>query len=546
MTDRTDINNSPQTPSNKQDCGEGRALLPDMLKARERRACEQAELIKKHGLAVISFSMNIPGEIKTGRDIEWGYEKGKNSILAVLNGCHATIVEQIEHREKTGYEFLICVDIDPLKLKKKMCRLEDDTALGRLFDIDVIGAHGEKVSREDLSLPARKCLICDEDAFVCARSRKHPVAELKEKISSILSDAYANDAATLVAKTAEKAMLSEVLVTPKPGLVDRNGSGAHDDMDIFTFTDSAAELYDYLRTCAMTGIEAKMNSGCGSESDCNEPSGSDPANPAVLFEKINVRGLIAEQEMYSATGGVNTHKGLIFSMGLLCLSYGYCLGRVSDEGTSETLTESALSMCSAMAKEFLEGRIKDAEKKAAKKGKTEGSESEYEGENKNGGKDRYETAGEKALRLYGVKGILGEAASGFESARKALPIYRKLKDMIGRNDAGVITLLKLMSLCDDTNMIKRAGYDEAKRIREEIEEELKPTDIYCNTCEMIKRDDVKDCDVTLDFAETIKKILDFASVLDKDLCERKISPGGAADLLAVVFMINDMGEKRSL
>ena len=71
---------------------EERVSLKDMLDARERRALEQERLACKCGLPVISFTMNIPGEIKVGPDIEWGYERGKREIMDLLGRLRSTTV----------------------------------------------------------------------------------------------------------------------------------------------------------------------------------------------------------------------------------------------------------------------------------------------------------------------------------------------------------------------------------------------------------------------------------------------------------------------
>ena len=70
--------------------------------------------------------------------------------------------------------------------------IEDGGGLGRLFDIDVLDAGGKKLSREDLGLPPRKCLLCEQPAHACARSRTHTVMELTEQIESILRKEFSH------------------------------------------------------------------------------------------------------------------------------------------------------------------------------------------------------------------------------------------------------------------------------------------------------------------------------------------------------------------
>ena len=89
-------------------------------------------------------------------------------------------------------------------------------------------------------------------------------------------------------------MLLEATTSPKPGLVDRLNSGAHNDMNLDTFCISAAALGRYFYACALEGAEVES---------------LDNAMP-----RLRNLGLIAEEEMYTATSGVNTHKGAIYGL----------------------------------------------------------------------------------------------------------------------------------------------------------------------------------------------------------------------------------------
>ena len=82
------------------------------------------------------------------------------------------------HEYPTGTEGFWLVNKDPLEVKKQTCKLEEKHPLGRLFYMDVLNAQGASVSRRDLGLPPRRCLICGEEAAVCARSRAHAMEDL--------------------------------------------------------------------------------------------------------------------------------------------------------------------------------------------------------------------------------------------------------------------------------------------------------------------------------------------------------------------------------
>jgi triphosphoribosyl-dephospho-CoA synthetase len=117
------------------------------------------------------------------------------------------------------------------------------------------------------------------------------------------------DALTLpdiIGMLAARALREEVCATPKPGLVDRHDSGAHSDMSLDTFLKSAQALEPYLTQFANIGFT----------SDCM---------PSGLFGRLCEDGKRAEDAMLCATGGANTHKGAIFSLGLACAAAGYCM-----------------------------------------------------------------------------------------------------------------------------------------------------------------------------------------------------------------------------
>lgn len=103
-----------------------------------------------------------------------------------------------------------------------------------------------------------------------------------------------------LADQAVKAMLNEVVTWPKPGLVNPVEHRAHPDMDVFTFIQSATSLRPYFKQAATAGL--------------NFPT----EQPAPLFfNQLRLLGQRAETTMFKATAGVNTHKGTIFSLGIL-------------------------------------------------------------------------------------------------------------------------------------------------------------------------------------------------------------------------------------
>ena len=118
---------------------------------------------------------------------EWTDQKSipfrKGSIFAVLQKENIPILTQTEFDEKTGNEIILTVDYPADRIKELTTKIEETHPFGRLFDMDVIGTDGEKLSRGVY----RKCFICGCQAQECARSRKHTVAEMQAKIEEMLS-----------------------------------------------------------------------------------------------------------------------------------------------------------------------------------------------------------------------------------------------------------------------------------------------------------------------------------------------------------------------
>lgn len=100
------------------------------------------------------------------------------------------------------------------------------------------------------------------------------------------------------------ALLGEVYTTPKPGLVDRIDNGAHKDMTRDSFLLSTEAIVPFLVKMYETGVSFALGDTFPAYKDC--------------FSHLRELGREAEEKMLRATGRINTHRGIIFSMGLLC------------------------------------------------------------------------------------------------------------------------------------------------------------------------------------------------------------------------------------
>lgn len=436
--------------------------LAQMLDAREARAQAQQLLLEQYARPIACFTMNIPGPVKDSPLIRRGFEAGWNTLRHRLP--KGKVLDARRREAVTGCEALLAVDMDSVELKKICTAIEDETPLGRLFDMDVLDSHGVKLDRGPVGGKPRNCIVCGASGRGCASRRTHTVPELQNAARRILTEHFAQEDARYVAALAVKGLLDEVLTTPKPGLVDRHNSGSHRDMDIFTFSASASALAPYFQECAQIGQETR------------------DAAPEETFRLLRAAGLRAEEVMLRATRGVNTHKGAVFTMGLLCGAAGR-LWRPEGVWQEEALFREVSAMTARAMEEDL----------------------------RRGG----DTAGQRLYASRGVQGIRGEVSRGLPSVRQVgLPVFREcLSEGMDRNDGGAVTLLHLIARVEDTNLLSRGGPEGAREAREKasalLERSPRPS-----------RGEIE--------------------TLDDWFISRNLSPGGCADLLAAVYFLQDL------
>ncbi len=443
--------------------------LEEVLAARELRLKRQCEIRSDHALPLAAVTLNIPGPVKDGLVLRRLCDYALNSLAAQL-----PVRESRRYNGLTGPEGYLLFDWPAEEVKAHAVALEEKQSFGRLLDIDVWNENGEPVSRDEYG-GKRSCFICGGNQVVCRRENKHDENEIQAEVEKRLA-AFAAYEATQVGAEAEKigaaaleAMLYEVTATPAPGLVDRLNSGAHQDMDFYTFMASSAAISSAMARCAQAGIN---HSG-----------------PLVkLLPVLRRIGQSGEQAMFKATSGVNTQKGALFLLGLLSGAAGWLTQR-----REEILAEELLRTLAAIVEGIVERELAALEAKEEL------------------------TAGEKLYLKYGVTGVRGEAANGLPAvAEQGLPTLRRaLAANMTLNDALVQTLLALMTCVEDTTVINRHRPELLRGwVRQQVSQVLAAGGMG-----------------TARGREMIAK-------LDAEFSEKRISPGGAADLLAVTWFVH--------
>lgn len=253
---------------------------------------------------------------------------------------------------------------------------------------------------------------------------------------------------------AKDSLVFEARLSPKPGLVDAENSGSHADMDLALLLKSADVLEPFFARFALAGErEAALD-------------------PVGRLFAIRPEGIAAEQAMLAATGGVNTHKGAIFLLGLLCCAAGRLAERSEPLSPARVACTAAL-VCRGVTKEL----------------------------------------GEHAGRAYarhGAGGARAEAEAGFPDVlRAALPTYEKAIFLgAEQTDAWLLALLKLIGRVKDTNVLDRGGEPVAHELKRRARAILRA--YPSGGADM--RDEIR--------------------LLDEFCRARRVSPGGSADLLA--------------
>ncbi|MGL5067789.1 MAG: triphosphoribosyl-dephospho-CoA synthase CitG [Sarcina sp.] len=266
-----------------------------------------------------------------------------------------------------------------------------------------------------------------------------------------------------LAEFASEAMLFEVSSYPSPGLVSPVSNGSHKDMNYYTFLGSISVLNKYMYEFALAGIQKDKIED--------------------IFDDIRKVGLKAEIDMFEITKGVNTHKGMIFLMGitLSALAYG-----ISMNCSFDKIQDIIKIMCRDLTSE-----LKNIDFKSLKE----------------------KSHGEKLYLEYGFLGIRGEAEDGVPLAFNiGLNCYENCSDL-SENDRLLQTLLKIMSECEDSTILHRKDLETLNYVKTKSKELLNMGGMYNS--------------------EMTKKLYE----LNEVFIEKNISPGGSADILAITVLL---------
>jgi len=286
----------------------------------------------------------------------------------------------------------------------------------------------------------------------CSTARAAPVA------TPVAAPAFCH----AIARHAIRSLYAELTLYPKPGLVSLVDNGSHTDMTAATFMRSLFALRHYFGHITRAGMEG------------------------APFARLKHLGIEAEARMLQATGGVNTHRGAVFCLGLLCAAIGQCHAR------GMALTPAAIRACLLL-------RWADA----------------LAAHTDPGASDSY---GVRVARRHAVGGARQEAALGLPAVFElALPVLRStLAGGRGRRYARVDALFALMAHISDTNLYHRGGAEGALTVRRHAQA-------------FVARGGTARPDWEA-----------HALAIHRAFVAVRLSPGGAADLLAAACLVHDV------
>lgn len=270
----------------------------------------------------------------------------------------------------------------------------------------------------------------------------------------------AEEIAEQLARFAVEALLEEVGLSPKPGLVDRYNNGSHHDLTLELMGKSAASLYGTFYEMAIAAI------------------GKEPSQH--LREQLAAIGRYGEQKMLQVTGQVNTHKGAIWTLGLLTGAAGILM---SQQGTTPLTGTGLLSAAGAIA--AFEDRFMPLQ----------------------------QTNGSKVRKRFQVRSAREEAIAGFPALHEiAFPAWDHYKNE-PEDICRLNVLLSLMAVVDDTCILNRSDMEVLHGVQQRAQDILDKGGLG------------------------ISENQEAYQLLDQYIKTNWVSPGGSADLLAATIFL---------
>ncbi|KAH8269130.1 hypothetical protein KR044_009446 [Drosophila immigrans] len=169
------------------------ADLPELLTSRECRQARQQAWLAQHECTLLVLTLVVPGPVKDSALTRGIFNLGWAALLRLCaeQGWPSPQAEALAL--STGCEGFVALRADAQRVKDCAMQLEVSRPIGRLWDIDVLDTQGRILSRRDIGLPERRCLLCGQPAKICARQRRHSSEQLLHEMERMFNDAISAD-----------------------------------------------------------------------------------------------------------------------------------------------------------------------------------------------------------------------------------------------------------------------------------------------------------------------------------------------------------------
>ncbi|WP_392559209.1 citrate lyase holo-[acyl-carrier protein] synthase [Orbus mooreae] len=157
--------------------------LEQMLVAKERRVQRQLQYLAQYQLPIISLTLVIPGAIKASSGTKYLFAEAMAMVERYFEQYNIQQVALYQDHAITGDEAIIVYNCEVVELKQHCITIEESHPLGRLWDIDVLDPTTQmSLSRNTFLHKPRQCLVCQNLAKVCGRSRQHSTDQIMQAI----------------------------------------------------------------------------------------------------------------------------------------------------------------------------------------------------------------------------------------------------------------------------------------------------------------------------------------------------------------------------
>lgn len=377
-------------------------MIDQILNAREMRSFHVKKSLEKSPL-VLLIKANIPGNNKN----IWIAKYLALLFKKLLEHTCQTTDSYLYQSDDGPYVIINLPSDDIISIKHCLMHIEETHPLGRFIDLDLFDTPHRSISRSEIDAPLRTCMLCESPAIECMRNHNHHPYEIIQHIEKNVISYLQRD----MKKQIDLAIISELELEDKFGLVTKSSSGSHFDMNYQLMIQAKDAILDDLVEVFTLGLNAE--------------------NLEDLFPEAKAIGIKAEHHMLDVTKGINCYKGLITVLGFACLSSGYGL---KNQSSFLNIFENIKILSKDLVSEInLQGQ----------------------------------TFGIKAYQKYQFEGIRGELSRGLPTVKSILKSYESLsyEDPITLRKA----LKDIILLCEDTVFLKRSqSLDTYHNIKKEL------------------------------------------------------------------------------